>query len=674
MALLAATCAGEPPVALEATMSLPRWLKRRRRRPRRHCGGGSGGARLVRGMAAVWVALDQLRLAGGAVEDPWDWKFPKPGTRCFLQQDGSPTEYCRKIHGPQCTPMAKFIRQMTLIAGNMGRPGTRGEDVPGTLAHLKMPRAVVLDESTQRLYFADSANHAVRMFVVATERLTTVAGQLGKAGASGDDGPAVRALLREPYGLAMDETAQVLYVADQGNHAVRRLDVASGLLTTIAGVLGVASDPFPPGGADAVLPQLATSARLLLPAGVSFDAARNMLYIADQGNHAVRALDLSGGNLSTLEGSPAEMLAPTGLVLEPRYNKLYITDRDSGVIWEIDLEHGNSSALTGVPQKSGPYELHWDVKIDGLLIPTAEVKGTCAGGICTDDHECLKSRCDITPDCHGFSLEPNKCARFFKRGNLVPDPYYTRSYVREAELYGTRWFFNSSGLAQRDFNYAVQLPLRRASGMALDHGARRLYVADETASAVWMVDLVAGTFKRAVAMSGYYGHHTGTPIVGPVGLYVTERTVTAFRVAHIQYTFDSISTFGRWFYFDGSKLPYKAGVFMVVQYRRGVPIWQGNVEFIDGILFIGPNNRQSDCPECTAQGLRWPDFYEARSNQWEVGDLVRVVDLHPPDRQLLFTAEAQNSVVRVTEISNPGLDDFCANTTSQPHASLKDYY
>src|SRR6185312_11329774 len=75
----------------------------------------------------------------------------------------------------------------------------------------------------------------IRSFVVATGALSTIAGQVGTRGT--DDGPAANARFSAPEGLALDGAGN-LYVADSGNHAIRRIEIASATVTTYAGVLG----------------------------------------------------------------------------------------------------------------------------------------------------------------------------------------------------------------------------------------------------------------------------------------------------------------------------------------------------------------------------------------------------------------------------------------------------
>ena len=139
-----------------------------------------------------------------------------------------------------------------------------------TAASLRFPSGIAVD-TVGNLYIADAGNHRIRKVDGATGIITTVAGD-GTSGFSGDGGLATAASLRFPSGIAVD-TAGNLYTADANNNRIRKVDGATGIITTVAGG-GSGGD----GG-------LATAASLRFPSGIAVDTAGN-LYIAD--NNRIR--------------------------------------------------------------------------------------------------------------------------------------------------------------------------------------------------------------------------------------------------------------------------------------------------------------------------------------------------------------------------------------------------
>src|SRR5215472_8080786 len=106
-----------------------------------------------------------------------------------------------------------------------GERGFAGDGGPAERAQLNGPFDVAFD-GDGNLYFSDTFNHRIRRVDRRTGIITTCAGS-GEAGYAGDGGPATRARLNEPYGIAVDKAAN-LYIADRHNHCVRRVDGAAG--------------------------------------------------------------------------------------------------------------------------------------------------------------------------------------------------------------------------------------------------------------------------------------------------------------------------------------------------------------------------------------------------------------------------------------------------------------
>jgi sugar lactone lactonase YvrE len=217
---------------------------------------------------------------------------------------------------------------------------------------LVLPSAIVFD-SAGNLYVAETGNHVVRK-VDTNGNLTTIAG-IGTQGFSGDTGPATSATLDSPQGLALDP-ANNLYIADTHNHRIRRLDLTTGLITTIAG----STSGFSGDGAPAL------SAQLNLPTALAFDASGS-LYFADTANHRIRRIDASTGLITTIAGTgtqgysgdggaalSAAIDSPTGIAIDPSGN-LYLADTHNHRIRKITSSTGLISTIagTGVPGFSG---------------------------------------------------------------------------------------------------------------------------------------------------------------------------------------------------------------------------------------------------------------------------------------------------------------------------------
>ena len=117
------------------------------------------------------------------------------------------------------------------VAGN-GRRGYSGDGRKATEASLNEPYEVRFDRQGN-LYVVERMNHVVRLVDARTGLIRTVAGN-GKAGFSGDEGPAVSASLHEPHSIQLDGKGN-LYVCDIRNHRIRRVNLQSGIISTFAG-------------------------------------------------------------------------------------------------------------------------------------------------------------------------------------------------------------------------------------------------------------------------------------------------------------------------------------------------------------------------------------------------------------------------------------------------------
>lgn len=186
---------------------------------------------------------------------------------------------------------------ISTAVGN-GIQGLGCDACAATSANLSLPMDVAVDAAGNLYvlerggpFFFGGGGHRIRRVAAATGTITTVAGTGGAAGFSGDGGPATSARLSSPSALALDAAGN-LFIADSGNHRIRRVTAATGIIITVAGngLFGFGGDGGP-----------ATSASLAFPLGVVVDSAGN-LYVADTNNRRIRKVD-SSNVITTIAGN-----------------------------------------------------------------------------------------------------------------------------------------------------------------------------------------------------------------------------------------------------------------------------------------------------------------------------------------------------------------------------------
>jgi hypothetical protein len=278
------------------------------------------------------------------------------GKSCMFTQSGGNEHIVRMVDLDTGT--------LTTIAGT-GEPGYSGDGGPAIEAQFSAPVDVALDPNGH-CYIADYFNNVVRRIKLATGVITTIAGT-GEKGYSGDGGPAIEARLAGPQSVAVDSTGSCLYLAEDENNVVRRIKLATGIITTIAGTgePGYSGDGGP-----------AIEAHLDWPQDIALDS-NDYCFVADTGNHAIRRVDLDRGIITTIAGTgeyghsvdcipatEARLHEPCGIAVDPGARFCYVSDNLNADLRRIDLRTGIITTIAEEYYTPG----RW-----GLMLPLGDV-------------------------------------------------------------------------------------------------------------------------------------------------------------------------------------------------------------------------------------------------------------------------------------------------------------
>ena len=235
-------------------------------------------------------------------------------------------------------------RRLSVIAGT-GAAGHGGDGGPAREASMQQPYEVRFDNGGD-LIFVDMVGQVIRQIDARRGVIDAIAGT-GEAGFGGDGGPAREALFRQPHSIEIGPDGAI-YVADIGNHRLRRIDVDTGIIETFAGT----GEPAPTvDGADV----LATP--LNGPRTLAFDAAGDLFLTLREGN-AVYRIDMRNRTIHHIAGTgrpgyagdggdakAADLAGPKGISVDA--SGVYIADTESHTIRRIDRQSGVITTVVG---------------------------------------------------------------------------------------------------------------------------------------------------------------------------------------------------------------------------------------------------------------------------------------------------------------------------------------
>ncbi|MBI4474706.1 MAG: IPT/TIG domain-containing protein, partial [Acidobacteria bacterium] len=405
--------------------------------------------------------------------------------------------------------------QITTVAGGTTYFGDGGA---ATAASLSDPFDIAVD-AFGNLLIADTFNHRIRRVHAGAGGITTIAGT-GSEGFSGDRGPAVAAQLRYPQAVAVDAAGNLL-IADTSNHRIRRVDAATGIITTVAGSnQGYAGDR-----------EQAAMALLNLPVDIALDAAGN-LFISDNGNHCIRRIDASGiittfagtgaagASADGVRATLAQLRSPAGIALDGKSN-LFIADSGNHRIRRVEAGTETITTVAGSGQQafgdgpaaaarfSSPRKIAFDREGNLLIADSSNhrirklslssnmvttVAGTGAFDFFGDDGPAAAARLNYP---EGVAVDAS--------GNiLIADTYNDRIRLVSAKTVSISTIV---GIGQTtllgDGGPATLATLNLPEGIAIDR-AGNLIIADTRHNKVRKVDLAAGTIST-IAGTGQKG-------------------------------------------------------------------------------------------------------------------------------------------------------------------------
>ncbi len=360
------------------------------------------------------------------------------------------------------------------LAGNHLASGYK--EATGTAALFNKPQGNAYNYIDNKIYVADTGNSRIRTIDPANNSQTALFSGMSSYGGDGNMAP--NATFYAPNDVALNTVTSRKYIADTGNSAIRMIDEGS-MISTIAG-----------NGSAGYAEGLGTSAVFSSPQGLAVDSIRNLLYISDSGNHAIRKLDLSTYQTSLVAGSPgvsgyadgigsnAKFYNPGGIDIDAQNNILYVADTGNQVIREINLNTDQTSFIAGHMTTTASY-----------------AEGTGASAYFHSPYGVL----------------------YYGTYNILFVTDTGNDVVRYIEL-GTQQTVLLSGTPQTPGDVLVptgggmlSAKFKNPTGLALDYNAQLLYVSDSGNEKVKAIDLAGnGVYEVSGSSTAGYAEGIGT--------------------------------------------------------------------------------------------------------------------------------------------------------------------
>jgi sugar lactone lactonase YvrE len=281
------------------------------------------------------VTIRKVVIASGAVTTLTTWQDMRYGGLYGMVGDGGGNLFVTV--GNSIQKLAIATGRLTAFAGDAIE--SEATDGTGTAARFNSPAGIVGD-GAGNLYVTDTGNYAIRRIVVATGEVTTLAG--GGRLPDSVDGTGTDARLSAPNGLAFDGAGSLLFADAQSGSTIRKLAIASRAVTTLAGAATHR------GSDDGV----GAAARFIYPEAAASDGAN--LFVADTYNRTIRKIVIATGAVTTLAGTAGQYGIDDGIGAAARFSlpssvaadgagNLFVTD---GIIRKIVIATGEVSTLT----------------------------------------------------------------------------------------------------------------------------------------------------------------------------------------------------------------------------------------------------------------------------------------------------------------------------------------